>query len=232
MRRKFGKDQSESVTHSIEDSNTQILPEEPIIPNIVSGMELFENGVQQDAQPRLAKFVPPSQRQNIPKNLLVTTVEVGWRAGVGRQTQTEEVVDIPQVQAEEEQEMPLDWNEIGSRWNKYDVLDSISQISPKTLVAWKVRNPIHCCLSTLIIVQGFGLDPVTLTPQADVLHVASIISCDSEPLRVELLKRPDVGQVSFGRTMLEDDEPGEEMETSFGEACNGQWRIIKQIKII
>lgn len=68
------------------------------------------------------------------------------------------------------------------------------------------------------------MDPVTLTPEASLLHLGKIIEGSSDNVRIAVLSR---GSASFGRVIV-DEEPEEELEKSKGSMILEKWRIIDQ----
>ncbi|KIJ32312.1 hypothetical protein M422DRAFT_265808 [Sphaerobolus stellatus SS14] len=173
---------------------------------------------------RLENFVPPSQRDNIPSNIIVSSVEVEWKRTPRKSSEyyepeqveeTEEQVDESIMTEQGDVAMDdgsLDWNTVEQKWDSYKIVTLPTELSSGVLVAWK----------------GFGLDPVSLTPQIDVLHIATITSVESEIVHLELIARPDAG-VSFGRAIIEDDgdQPKETMSISSTEASSSGWKILK-----
>lgn len=81
--------------------------------------------------------------------------------------------------------------------------------------------------------QAFGLDPVTLTPQASLLHVGRVIAMDTNNLVVSPLARPGIGHAAFGRTPIEgemedDVDWGEQVSHPLPEVWSTDWRVISK----
>ncbi|KAF8516678.1 hypothetical protein JB92DRAFT_2909916 [Gautieria morchelliformis] len=163
-------------------------------------------------------FIPPSEREDLPKNLLVTSVEIDWRTNRGR-TIREHPRSEP-VQPDDTQPAPAqdpsphqltNWAAIETEWDTYTTLNASVELLPGTVIAWK----------------AFGLDPITLTPQASMLYLGKIVSVDLKNVQVQPLKRPDSGHAAFGRaSMGEDQEPAEEISQPLHEIWTNDWKLI------
>jgi len=146
--------------------------------------------------------IPPSQRTQLPPNIFVTQVNVEQQS-YSHFLDEENNVSEPKIQSDS-----LDWDEIEMHWDGHKKIEASDSLKPGSLVAWK----------------AFGLDPLTLTPQMSVLHIATIESVESDHVTVVLLKRPVKGGARLGMTSL--DEDGEEVKLTLADAYSGDWRLL------
>ncbi|KAF8590267.1 hypothetical protein K439DRAFT_174719 [Ramaria rubella] len=164
-------------------------------------------------------FIPPSERRDLPRNIFVTSVDVEWRTGQGRNhwqdvDRVEDEKAVEEVEVMETLDPSLshlpDWEAIEKKWERYSNMDISIKLVPDAIVAWK----------------AFGLDPVTLTPQASMLHIGKVTAVDAENLLVQPLTRPGVGHAAFGRAFIEEEE--EPISIPIPEIFSNGWKLITQ----
>ncbi|KAF8516018.1 hypothetical protein BU17DRAFT_93130 [Hysterangium stoloniferum] len=190
----------------------------------------MENAIPQKTvfpgkQPQQVYFVPPSERGDLPPNIFVSSIDVEWRTGQGRSQshRQEQQVEGPPLDAlptyPDEAQTPqtsnqdaIDWATVERRWSQYPTLDVslIEKLLPTHIVAWK----------------AFGLDPVSLTPQSSMLHMARVITVADHTILVSLLVRPGIGQAAFGRASFNDGDSPEEEQASFPLTEILGWKLI------
>jgi hypothetical protein len=190
-------------------------------------------------------FIAPSERNQLPKNLFVTSVDVEWRTGQGRgQWQNadekvdqlvEEVQVIQALSPSPEPQNYIDWTIVEAKWGKYGKLQTSTTLLPGNVIAWKVRSLCECFFTSSRsdhATQGFGLDPVTLTPQASLLHLGKVVAVDSVNLVVSPLVRPGIGYATFGRATIQEVnegvDPAEQISLPLSDVWSNDWRLVSK----
>lgn len=187
-------------------------------------------------------LVPPSEREDLPKNLLVTSVEIDWRRSQGRSSRHDVNVKRETLAREDMHDVQgldpnipdcMDWTAIEATWDKHQTLDASIELLPDAIVAWKVRMFYSVFVKPLIPrsqrSQAFGLDPISLTPQASMLHLGRVISVDMGHVLVQLLTHQNVGRASFGRASVGDqDEIADQLLNPLKEVWSNGWKLISQ----
>jgi hypothetical protein len=76
--------------------------------------------------------------------------------------------------------------------------------------------------------QAFGIDPVSLTPQASMLHLGRVVSVDVENVLLQPLTHPNIGRASFGRASARDEQEElvEQISKPLKEVWSNEWKLI------
>ncbi|EUC56753.1 hypothetical protein RSOL_194520 [Rhizoctonia solani AG-3 Rhs1AP] len=181
--------------------------------------------------------VPPSQLQDLPSNVIVTSVDVeavDGLEGVGEWfDEANRVMDEDKIAASDKPQpktsntsKKIDWEVVDSEWERlWDSFSTIEQAAWTNLQA-----------GTLLAYPGLTIDPVTCTPCSKI-HVVRVVSGPSDDGNAEcfFIDRPGAGDVGFGfggkfettsevQDNPEDEESGETKSVAFAEVSG--WKMI------
>jgi hypothetical protein len=123
-----------SVTQKPKGNGTNKATENPVQKRLV-----FDSSFVATASPT---FIPPSERGDLPQNLLVTSVEIDWRRNQGRSSR-QDVNEETETLAQEDNhavqvsDPSIDWTAIETTWDKQEPLHASMELLPDTIVAWK-----------------------------------------------------------------------------------------------
>ena len=94
-------------------------------------------------------FIPPSEREDLPKNLIVTSVEISWRTNRRCTARQDANKAQPWTPPDDTHTVQLpdpglhrspDWGTIETAWDKYETLNALMELLPDNIVAWKVLS--------------------------------------------------------------------------------------------
>lgn len=104
-------------------------------------------------------FIPPSEREDLPKNMFVTSIEVDWRTDQGATSQKHGNVHLEaEVQDDDYAVQALDpnprhsidWAVIETTWDRYKTLEPSTKLLPDSIVGWKVVLLLQHMVTRLI----------------------------------------------------------------------------------
>lgn len=147
-------------------------------------------------------FIPPSERDSLPRNIFVTSIDVEdptYHDYPLRKTDTIPIVELPSDDL-------YDWDVIDKEWDTYTKIAASTFLSAGMVVGWR----------------AFGLNPTTLTPEISLLHLGKVIEHISDNIRIAVISR---GNASFGGVVVEE-EPEEELTKTKESIISEEWRII------
>ncbi|KAH7332885.1 hypothetical protein B0J17DRAFT_677968 [Rhizoctonia solani] len=180
--------------------------------------------------------VPPSQRKDLPANVIVTSVDVeavNGLDGVGEWFDGENRVEEETPTGDVAQSTPnktskkVDWELVDSEWEqRWNSFTSIGE---------EVWNNLRA--GTMLAYKSLTIDPITCTPCTKI-HVVRVISGPSPgagEVECFFIERPGAGAIGFGfgvkfravsepEDNLEDKEVGETRNVAFREV--GEWKIV------
>lgn len=97
----------------------------------------FENSTKPDPTPFLVTLVPPSERPDLPSNIIVTSVDV--------EDDTYQRHSALEVDTQDEgltPELTPDWAAVDKDWNMYTEVTASTPLAAGMMIGWKVRITI------------------------------------------------------------------------------------------
>lgn len=169
----------------------------------------------------LPRLIPPSSRSLLPRNVFVTSVNVGTgmhRATKKRKKSTEYGNEFEGRGGD----VSLDYGD--GPESEVDRLEAIAKKDWATLKT--LRSEEQVTQGMVVGYKGLAIDPVTCTPEHR-LTIARVVSCDSKGVVVRLLRARD--QVSFSGPVEEEKEKEEEEEemVEWCDVLSNGWRLVQ-----
>lgn len=229
-----------SLRNKNKKKNFRQLMDKPLPPKIVFA-ELENAPAQADPRDKLApagtsnsekvavlpvkhaRLIPPSERDGLPSNIFVTSVDVeeGQRSKKKRRSK-EELVTASYDNESCTADLTLDYGlaevpmtnpgealhlRAEQQWDLLPKLTSASQVKVDNVVAYK----------------GLAINPMTWTPEM-LIKVARVMSLSSTHVTTSTLQRP--AQISFGGTDVTEAEEEDETYT-WAEILSQDWRVVR-----
>ncbi|KAH9007269.1 hypothetical protein EDB86DRAFT_2870947 [Lactarius hatsudake] len=175
------------------------------------------------------RLIPPSERDQLPPRLFVTSVDV--EAGM-RPRDNEQKWDRKQKKAqrdayghaEEQADVKLDYGEIPEEEGTTTALDlDYAALEKAWATAPVLKNTTALLIGSIVGWQELGVNPATLTPET-MLFLARLVSSDEHGMVVVRLRRPGLGIVSFGGGDMDVEE--EEETFSWESIAEMHWRHV------
>jgi len=168
------------------------------------------------------RITPPSEQQNLPSNVFVTSVDV--EEGLWP-TQR----DNPRKRPREEEQVPNTYEEEAIVLD-YGPKEDSSQIQPEEIESkFDSLSPVQAEVTytpnTLLAFKELDIDPATLTPQ-EILELARLQSQEGTQCEVQLVNN-SVGVASFGREVMIDENDEESMlSISITDMQANGWKVV------
>ncbi|KAI9466557.1 hypothetical protein BJY52DRAFT_1232793 [Lactarius psammicola] len=194
-----------------------------ITSSVPSHITFQGDGIVAPSQPQ--RLIPPSERDQLPPRLFVTSVDV--EAGMWPRD-NEQKWDRKQKKvqrdayghAEEQADVKLDYGEIPEAEGTITASDlDYAALEKAWVTAPMLGNTTALPINSVVGWQELGINPATLTPET-MLFLARVVSSDEHGVVVVRLRRPGLGVVSFGGG----DMCAEEEEETFS------WEIIVEMQ--
>ncbi|KAH9037634.1 hypothetical protein EDB85DRAFT_1935630 [Lactarius pseudohatsudake] len=175
------------------------------------------------------RLIPPSERDQLPPRLFVTSVDVeaGMWPGDNEQKwdrKQKKAQRDAYGHAEEEADVKLDYGEMPKEEGTTTASDlDYAALEKAWATAPVLKNTTALLIGSIVGWQELGVNPTTLTPET-MLFLARLVSSDEHGMVVVRLRRPGLGIVSFGGGDMDVEE--EEETFSWENIAEMQWRHV------
>jgi len=186
-----------------------------------------DNVVVAPSQPQ--RLIPPSERDQLPPRLFVTSVNVEadmWpRDNEQKWDRKQKKVQRDAYgHAEEQADVKLEYGEMPEEEGTTTASDvDFAALEKAWATAPVLGNRAALPIGSIVGWQELGINPATLTPET-LLSLSRVVSSDDHGAVVVRLRRPGLGMVSFAGGDVDTEE--EEETVSWENIVQMQWRLV------